>query len=586
MSYETTLIDYINLIERSANLRPLILGGVSSTGGGEGGPPGGFIGYLPQWRIAYDETEDATLATVESGASLLDNLNHIRYLIATVSGGGGVGHIIQDDGVSQTQRSKLNFTGVIVSVIDDPANNATIVNFTTGSGSGDVSGPATNNADYLPQWNGANSKLLKNGLAVVTTIGNPGADTNIPTEQAVREVIATISGGGGGDVTGPSSAVGDNFASFNSTTGKLIKDSGSKAADFATAAQGVTNGNSHDHNGGDGANIGTDAISANAITLAKMATQAADTVLANQTAGSAVPTAMTVAEQTLIGRITGGHVDDLTATQVRTLINVADGATANTKASSAEVDTGTDDAKFVTALAISGSHNVPHVIPITSGNVMTSNGTDWISQAPTASGGGHTIQDEGVSRTQRSKLNFVGPIVSVTDDAGNDATVVTISGVSVGGGHTIQDEGVAKTQRTNLNFVGSSVIVTDDVGNDATIVTISGGAGNTPDFYVDQIGGTGDTYGELTGARNSVNTTYTVSQGSYVSGTLVTYLNGQLQTQGSSEDWEETSPSAGTFDFIRAPEATDEITAVYGTIAYGQVSTPGLTSIVEVQVFS
>jgi hypothetical protein len=31
---------------------------------------------------------------------------------------------------------------------------------------GDVVGPATNTADYLPQWNGADSKTLKNGLAV------------------------------------------------------------------------------------------------------------------------------------------------------------------------------------------------------------------------------------------------------------------------------------------------------------------------------------------------------------------------------------------------------------------------------------
>ena len=47
-----------------------------------------------------------------------------------------------------------------------------------GSG-GDVSGPETNNADYIPQWDGANSKLLKNGLLVpagglagLTVLGN------------------------------------------------------------------------------------------------------------------------------------------------------------------------------------------------------------------------------------------------------------------------------------------------------------------------------------------------------------------------------------------------------------------------------
>lgn len=37
------------------------------------------------------------------------------------------------------------------------------------SGTGDVTGPATNTADYVPQWNGANSKKLKDGVAIGTT---------------------------------------------------------------------------------------------------------------------------------------------------------------------------------------------------------------------------------------------------------------------------------------------------------------------------------------------------------------------------------------------------------------------------------
>jgi hypothetical protein len=42
-----------------------------------------------------------------------------------------------------------------------------------------------------------------------------------------------------GDVVGPSSAINNNFAAFNLTTGKLIKDSGYNATSFATAAQGA-----------------------------------------------------------------------------------------------------------------------------------------------------------------------------------------------------------------------------------------------------------------------------------------------------------------------------------------------------------
>ena len=73
-------------------------------------------------------------------------------------------------------------------------------------------------------------------------------------------------GGSGGDVTGPASATDDNFASFNGATGKIIKDSGHKPADFAVSAKGVTNGDSHDHVGGDGAAITEDALSLSDVT--------------------------------------------------------------------------------------------------------------------------------------------------------------------------------------------------------------------------------------------------------------------------------------------------------------------------------
>lgn len=52
----------------------------------------------------------------------------------------------------------------------------------------------------------------------------------------------------------------------------------------------------------------------------------ANTIVAANTDNT--PAALTVAEQTLVGRITGGSIDDLTATQVRTLLNVANGAVA------------------------------------------------------------------------------------------------------------------------------------------------------------------------------------------------------------------------------------------------------------------
>lgn len=204
---------------------------------------------------------------------------------------------------------------------------------------------------------------------------------------------------------------------------------------YATAAKGVTNGDSHNHDGGDGgqvdhtklSNIGTnthtqidtfigtkaqasglasldgsskvvqDPANATATPTAskipiadgsgkldgwvtaytdEMAQDAVGSMLADTdtidfTYTDATPEikadvkdgSITLAKQanlansTIIGRVTAGTgvPEALTAANVRTIINVADGATANAKATGAELDTGTDDAKFATAKALADS---------------------------------------------------------------------------------------------------------------------------------------------------------------------------------------------------------------------------------------
>lgn len=54
-----------------------------------------------------------------------------------------------------------------------------------------------------------------------------------------KYVLGSGGGGGTGDVVGPANATDNNFAAFDTTTGKLIKDSGVSSSDFATAAQGA-----------------------------------------------------------------------------------------------------------------------------------------------------------------------------------------------------------------------------------------------------------------------------------------------------------------------------------------------------------
>lgn len=82
-------------------------------------------------------------------------------------------------------------------------------------------------------------------------------------------------------------------------------------------------------------------------------------------------------------------------------------------------------------------------------------------------------------------------------------------------------------------------------------------------MQIDQSGGTSSTYGALTGLVNGSNTSFTVSRGAYLSGKLKVYLNGQMLTQGSAEDWVEDTPALGTFTMNVAPEVGDIITAEY-----------------------
>jgi len=103
----------------------------------------------------------------------------------------------------------------------------------------------------------------------------------------------------------------------------------------------------------------------------------------------------------------------------------------------------------------------------------------------------------------------------------------------------------------------------------------SGGGGGGSSFN-DQTPNTDASYGTLAGDVDGANTTFTVSEGEYLTGKLLVYLNGQLQEQGSTSQWTETTPASGTFDFLVAPTIGDTVTASYETVA----SSGGIQSVV------
>ncbi|MBK6964578.1 MAG: hypothetical protein IPH20_11750 [Bacteroidales bacterium] len=79
----------------------------------------------------------------------------------------------------------------------------------------------------------------------------------------------------------------------------------------------------------------------------------ANTILKADTDNNPVP--LTVGEQTFVGRKTGSTIAALTPAEARVILNVADGATANAVCTGAEIDTGTDNVKYASPLAIRNS---------------------------------------------------------------------------------------------------------------------------------------------------------------------------------------------------------------------------------------
>ena len=78
-----------------------------------------------------------------------------------------------------------------------------------------------------------------------------------------------------------------------------------------------------------------------------------------------------------------------------------------------------------------------------------------------------SISENGTFKTTGTALDFgAGFSVSVT----GSMAYINFTGSS-GSGHTIQDDGVSQTQRTNFNFVGDGFLLWDDAGNNATIVS-------------------------------------------------------------------------------------------------------------------
>lgn len=133
----------------------------------------------------------------------------------------------------------------------------------------------------------------------------------------------------GGTVDGRDIAL-DGAKLDNIETAATADQTGAEIKTALFAESDTNNFTDADHSKLDGVEASADVTDATNVDAAGAVMEAdfnANTILA--ATSDDTPTPLTVAEQTLVGRITSGNIDALTVSEVRTLLNVEDGATAD-----------------------------------------------------------------------------------------------------------------------------------------------------------------------------------------------------------------------------------------------------------------
>ena len=241
------------------------------------------------------------------------------------------------------------------------------------------------------------------------------------------------------------------------------------------------------------------------------------------------------------------------------------------------ITTLTSNALFISNL-ITNINITGLVSVVTDGVTITGDGTVGNPLVAVAGGGAvQTVSDDGGGVVTVDNTDPVNPIVgfggvnvstgiSGSGTAGNPLTntgVITVSGLNT-------DNSDPANPVVNISVDGVTITGAGTVGS--PLVVIGGSGGGT--YFIDQTPATaGMKYGTLAGAVNGMNTQFTVSQTEYLTGKLAVFLNGEEQINGNADDWQETVPANGTFDFVVAPQAGDVIQVIYQTATGNGVMT-------------
>lgn len=295
---------------------------------------------------------DATIdITVTEGGTIESTVTEGDELAATVVGGA------KGDTGAPGAEGAPGADGIMASIVPgnnidvnatDPANPIVAVETLTLADISDIAASPTEvnytdgvTSSIQTQLNAKQASLGFTAENVANKDVDPAlaanSDTKYPSQKAVKAYVDASGGGGSwGDITGTLSDQTDLQGELDDKLDANTPITGATKTKITYDADGLVT-------------AGADATTADI-------------------ADSSNKRYVTDAQSTVIGNTSGTNTGDQTLPL---------------KASGAELDTGTDDAKFATAKAIKDAHNVPSVVPSTAGKLMRSDGTDWASVAVT-----------------------------------------------------------------------------------------------------------------------------------------------------------------------------------------------------------
>jgi hypothetical protein len=488
-------------------------------------------------------------------------------------GGTGGGHTIEDEGTPLTQRTNLNFVGANVTVTDDAGNDATVVTI-SGGGSGTVNTIVAGNNIDVDATDPANPIVSVETLTLADISDVTASVIEINYVDGVTSAIQTQING-----KAPSLGADDNYVTDaeKAALHAAVTVTDSTSIDITLTGQDIT-AQREALTGAITAPKNSNTTSLGSFTTAQLNTALSDADVAT---GGGTATGTNTGDQTTIVGITGTKAQFDTAVTDGNFMYIGDAPTAHTHllanvtdvtitaANLNSLDDGVDSTLHFHATDRARANHT--------GTQLASTISDFASTVLATALTGLSLVTGTAVTAADSILVAIGKLQKQNTDqdtaiALNTAKVTnaTHTGEVTGSGALTVDKTAITNKSTVTPVAGDFILFSDtsDSGNlkKANFSDFGGGGGSSTSVFTNQTPDNG-TYALLSGTVNGSNTVFTVNGGVYVTGTLTVYLNGQLLTQGATNDWQETAPASGTFTVITAPQTGDIITVQFQATA-------------------